>query len=96
MAMTEKPTGFATLQLAMDAIRRHEEAKRRAPSSCPVIKPIAIWVSLRPRNFTTDTPMRIFNLCQDDFVCPHCGKANGACPVPTPTMAQYENRWEII
>jgi hypothetical protein len=45
MAMTEKPTGFATLQLAMDAIRRHEEAKRRAPSSCPVIKPIAIWVS---------------------------------------------------
>jgi hypothetical protein len=49
MAMTEKPTGFATLQLAMDAIRRHEEAKRRAPSSCPVIKPIAIWVSLRPR-----------------------------------------------
>lgn len=42
------------------------------------------------------TPMRIFNLCQDDFVCPHCGKANSACPVPTPTMVQYENNWKII
>ena len=44
MAMTEKPTGFATLQLAMDAIRRHEEAKRRASSSCPVIKPISLII----------------------------------------------------
>jgi hypothetical protein len=42
------------------------------------------------------TPMRIFNLCQDDFVCPHCGKANDKCPVPTPTMVQYENNWKII
>ena len=42
------------------------------------------------------TSIRVFNLCQDDFVCPHCGKANGECPVPTPTQAQYENNWQIL
>jgi hypothetical protein len=41
------------------------------------------------------TPMRIFNLCEEDFVCPNCGKPNGKCPVPTPKQAQYENNWQF-